>query len=494
MSAIVEPGASPAESWLLRVRAAWLSMDRNPSAVAFARSWRGIVLIHLVFVATLLAGAQISPVATIMVAMVLTGCALLPAHRLAVMAWGGLAYICLRPFRTEQQADFAQQVSLLGVESGQLATLAFQVPMVLVFLALCWAAMLIQRRRPTSLLGRRPLVCQFIALAALVATGLMLTPGSWAHSLLWTQVAILAASFFFLAYAFADNRTRDTTPAVQRLGFLRPFWSGPSVPFKSPAFLKKFEAADPDQLAALQLRALKLGVWALLLALAHRLCSLLFYDLAELPTLDGAIGTLAAGEALHPGLSWTVVAKNFALNILGFGAMAHTLVAIVRMAGYGIPRHMARPLSARTVAEFWNRYVYYFKEVLVDFFFYPAFVRWFKKSPKLRIAFATFCAACVGNLLFSMIAQAHLFATVGPVAALATFQSYAVYALALAAALIVSQLRAARPKPEDGALRYHVLPRFNVLMFFALAQIFSDEIGAIGVGERADFLLHLFGV
>ncbi|MGE3305211.1 MAG: hypothetical protein AB7I52_04515 [Rhizobiaceae bacterium] len=494
MSAIVEPGAGPAENRLWRVRAAWLAMDRNPSAIAFARSWRGIALIHIAFVATLLAGAQISAVATVMVAAVLVGCALLPAYRLAVMAWGGLAYICLRPFRTQQQADFAEQMSLLGVESGQFATLAFQVPMVLLFLLLAYGMMLLQRRRPTSLLGRRPLLCQMIALAVLILGGLALTPGTWAHSILWMQVTILAASFFFLAYAFADNRTRDATPTVQRLGFLRPFWAGPSVPFKSPAFLKKFEAADADQLAALQLRALKLGIWALLLALAHRLCSALFYDVAALPTLDGAIGAIAAGEALHPGLSWTVVAKNFVLNILGFGALAHTLVAIVRMCGYGIPRHMARPLSARTVAEFWNRYVYYFKEVLVDFFFYPAFVRWFKKSPKLRIAFATFCAACVGNLLFSMIAQAHLFATVGPLAALATFQSYAVYALALATALIVSQLRAARPKPEDGALRYHVLPRVNVLLFFALAQIFADEIGAIGLGERTDFLLHLFGV
>ncbi len=493
MAAVFDRISEPVTAPLARLCDTWATLDRRPAAVAFARTPIGILLIHCVFVVTLLAAGQISTLATGLVALVLAGCAFFPARRLAVMAWGGLLYICLRPYRTQQQTDFAERLKPLAMEGAELPSLAFQVPMVLLFLGVCFVVLEAQKRLGATVFGRRPFLCQVFAFAGLVAIGVALPAGTMSHDVLWAQVTILGASFFFLAYALAENRSKDDTSAIARLGFLRPFWGGPSVPFKGPGFLKKFEAADDDALAALRLRAMKLGIWALALTLAHRLLSLAFYDAADMPTLDQAIAALAAGEMPGRGLGWAVVGKNFLLNILAFGAVAHTLVAIVRMCGFGIPRHMARPLSSRTIAEFWNRYVYYFKEVLVDFFFYPAFVRWFKKSPRLRIAFATFCAAFVGNLLFSIVSQAYLFAEVGPVAALATFQSYAVYAFALTLALIASQLRNSPPRPEQGALRYHVLPRVNVLMFFALAQIFSDESGVIGVGERADFFLHLFG-
>ena len=477
----------------LRWRRAWLAIDSSPKALAFAISLPGLLLIHGAFVGTLLIGSQISLVATVMVMLTLAACAAFPLRRMAIMASAGFLYICLRPFRSQQQTEFVERLRMVTAETAELPALAFQVPMVLMFLAGSFVLLEAQRRLPASFFARRPVLCQIGAFAAAILIGIALDAGTAAHAILWTQVTILGASFFFLSYALADNRAKDDTPALQRLGFMRPFWSGPSVPFKGPAFLKKFEARTETELAATRLRGLKLGLWAAILALAHRLLSVAFYDAGAMPTLDETIIAVAAGDLPGRGLSWAVVAKNFILNIIAFGAIAHTLVAIVRMAGYGIPRNMARPLTARTMAEFWNRYVYYFKEVLVDFFFYPAFLRWFKKSPKLRIAFATFCAAFVGNLLFSIIAQAHLFAQVGPIAALATFQSYAVYAFALTLALIASQLRSRPPRPEDGGLRYHVLPRVNVIGFFALAQIFADESGVIGLADRSAFFLHLFG-
>ncbi|MGE0503501.1 MAG: hypothetical protein AB7I79_23225 [Rhizobiaceae bacterium] len=475
-----------------RWRRAWLGMDANPVAISFAGTLPGVAVIHLVFFAAILAGGQISRAATAMVAITLVGCALQPTRRLAIMAGAGLVYMSLRPFRSHQQSEFVERMKPIGFEAAELPSLAFQVPMVLLFLVLCTIALALQKRFPASVCARRPVLAQFFAFFTLAAIGAFLSEGTLAHSILWTQLTILGASFFFLSYALADNRSRDDTPMLGRLGFLRPFWSGPSVPFKSPAFLKRFEANDPQALAAVRLRALKLSIWALVLVAAHAALSHAFYEKAGLPTLDQAIVAVASGEDFTRGLGWGVVAKNFVLNILSFGAIAHTLVAIVRMAGFGIPRHMARPLSSRTIAEFWNRYVYYFKEVLVDFFFYPAFLRWFKKSPRLRIAFATFCAAFVGNILFSVVSQAHLLAD-GPAAMATALRSYSVYALALTLALIASQLRNATPRPEHGMLRYHVLPRLNVLGFFALAQIFADESGTIGLEARTDFFLRLFG-
>ena len=36
-------------------------------------------------------------------------------------------------------------------------------------------------------------------------------------------------------------------------------------------------------------------------------------------------------------------------------------------------RNAHAPLSSRTIAEYWNRYYYDFKELLADMFFYPNF-------------------------------------------------------------------------------------------------------------------------
>ena len=79
------------------------------------------------------------------------------------------------------------------------------------------------------------------------------------------------------------------------------------------------------------------------------------------------------------------------------------IIATARLAGFRLLRNTYRPLESTTLAEFWNRYYFYYKELLVDHFFYPTFVRCFRGHRRLRMFFATFVAACVGNLLFQFI-------------------------------------------------------------------------------------------
>ena len=486
-----ERGTLPA---VLAWRRAWLAIDGNPAVLAFAQSPAGITLLHILFLGALVAGLQLSPAGVGLIAVTLAACALWPGQRLALVSLSGIAYVLLRPFRTDEQRQFVERLRDATPEFADLPLMAIQGPVVAVFLMLCALALAAHRRWRTSLFGRRPVLVQFMVLAALLVLAAVPEPGTVEHTLFWTLTVVYAASFFFLAYAFADQRGKDQTPPLYRLGFMRPFWGGPSIPFKGLTYLKTFEAKTPEALAATRLKALKLVVWASLLAWAHMLASRGFYEFADFPTLNEAVSLTAADTPLSVPASWGVVAKNFVLTLLAVGAFWHALVAVIRMTGYGIPRNMARPLTARSIAEFWNRYLFYFKEVLVDFFFYPAFARWFKNNPRLRIACATFCAACVGNVLFSLVAQAHLFAEYGLWGTLMRFESYMFYAFVLAAALVLSQLRKRKPKPEDGFWRYEVSPRLIVIGFFCLIQIFADESGHLGLSERMTFFLQLFGV
>lgn len=495
--AITTPAAAaalvPSSAGPLAWRRAWLGMDRDPAALAFAATPAGAVALHVAFLAALAASSQVSAASIALIALTLVACALWPARRLALVALSGLAYLLLRPFRYEQQRAFVERAQEAAPELAELPHVAVQTPMVLVFLMLCGIALRLHRRYRTRLFGRRPVLGQFVALGLLLALGGVIAPGTAAHALLWTFIAIYSGAFFFLAYALADQRGKDETPTLQRLGFLRPFWGGPSIPFKGLTYLKTFEAKTPEALAATRLKALKLIVWAVMLVAANAILSRLFYETADFPTLNEAVTLTAEGRPLPALAGWGVVFKNFVVTMLTVGAFWHVMVAVIRMAGFCIPRNMARPLTARTLAEFWNRYLFYFKEVLVDFFFYPAFARWFKNHPRLRIACATFCAACVGNVLFSLVAQAHLVAEHGMVGTLLRFESYVFYAVVLAVALVISQLRKRKPRPEDGFLRYDVLPRIGVIGFFALMQIFADETGHLGLAERLDFAASLIG-
>ncbi|KUL95454.1 hypothetical protein DK26_09930 [Bosea sp. WAO] len=475
-------------------RRVWLGLDRNEAVLAFVATPLGIVLLHASFFAALALSFQISLSAVALIGLTLLGCALFPARRLLVMAISGFLYILLRPFRSQQQQEFAEKLRETTPELVELPHLAWQAPLAMGFLLLCGLALRLQRRYRASLLARRPVLTQFAVLAALIAGTGLLEPETPAYAALWTLVVIYAASFFFLSYAFVDQRGRIERPVPLHLGFMRPFWGGPSIPFKTLTYLGTFEAKTPAELAATRLRALKLAIWAAMLAGLHALLSAAFYDVADWPTLNEALTMTAQGEAPAITAGWLIVAKNFILTVLATAAFAHVFVAIVRMAGYGIPRNTARPLSARSIAEFWNRYLFYFKELLLDFFFYPAFARWFKAHPRLRIAFATFCAAFVGNLLFTVISQAHLVAEHGLLGAVMRFESYVFYAALLTLALVLSQLRKRKPKPEDGFWRYEVTPRLTVIGFFAVVQIFADESGHLGLAERTDFLLHLFGI
>lgn len=474
-------------------RRAWLGMDRNPAALAFAATPAGAVTLHAAFLLALAVSQQVSTASVALISLTLLACALWPARRLAAVAISGIVYFLLRPFRYEQQRAFVERTQEAAPELAELSHLAVQAPVVLGFLAICGLALRLHRRFRTTFFGRRPVVGQFAALGLLLTLGLLLEPGTSAHALLWIVIAIYSGAFFFLAYAFADQRGKDETPTLQRLGFLRPFWGGPSIPFKGLTYLRTFEAKTPEALAATRLKALKLIVWAVLLLAANAILSRLFYEAADFPTLNEAVTLTAEGHPLPALAGWGVVFKNFVVTMLTVGAFWHAMVAVIRMAGFCIPRNMARPLTARTLAEFWNRYLFYFKEVLVDFFFFPAFARWFKNHPRLRIACATFCAACIGNVLFSLVAQAHLVAEHGIVGTLLRFESYIFYAVVLAVALVVSQLRKRKPKPEDGFLRYSVIPRIGVIGFFALMQIFADESGHLGLAERLDFAASLVG-
>ncbi len=480
---------------LLEWRRQWLSMDKDARALAFAVTPIGIVAMHATLFACLF-GCEFPRPALAITAIALPLIAVFPARKFAVIALSTVGFLLLTPLRTVALTPLPQYL-IERYDVTWLDPMAVNVGMAFLFMALAYGALSLQARYRHSAAARRPVIASLVVFSVLVAMALTDMLPATGQILLWTLIAMFSSWFWYLAYALGDQRGKDATPRWQRVGLFRPMWGPSPTPIgKGASYLRKFEAKTQAELAAVRLRAVKLAVWAAILFTLARLAGTLVHDVAAIPSL---MDTLAAAETSGPPLpttGWMIVVSHYLLSILNFCVYGHLLVATIRMAGFGIPRNSARPLSARTLAEFWNRFYFYFKELLVDFFFYPAFLRWFKTNPKLRIAFATFCAAGAGNFLYHFMRDVDIVARSGLLAALHQFQSYAVYCALLSAGLIISQLRNRRPKPEDGFLKYDVLPRINVGLFFCLLAVLGEGEGEalVPLTVRLEFLLSLLGV
>lgn len=478
---------------MLAWRRAWLTMDANDRAVGFAASHRGVIAVHAGFILTLALSLNMSLALLVLTSAALAGCALWPQRRKLIVAGAGLVYLTLRPFRID---DWTQTLRDLSVSGGvQIPPMALQIAAVGGFLLLAFAALECQHRYCGTMAAKRPVRSLLIAFFATVGLAYLLPQGSWLHIGLWSVIGVWASSFWFLSYALADQKSGDPTANVQRLGLMRPFWGGSAAPIgKGFGYLSKFEAKNDTELAVTRLKALKLVVWAAILNATYLIAAALLHDAGAVPTLHDAILLQAGGGHTPLAMRWVSLLSNYFLDLLVISVWGHIIVAVVRMIGYRIPRNTCNPMASRSLAEFWNRYFFYFKEMLVDFFFYPAFLRHFKKQPKLRIAFATLCAAGIGNFLYHFMRETYVFASTPILETLPKFTSAAFYSLVLALGLIASQLRGAKPQPTDGFWAYQVRPRIGVLLFFCLLKIFDDISGEGTFGERLTFLIRLFGV
>ncbi len=367
------------------------------------------------------------------------------------------------------------------------------------YLAWAWAVLRWARTHPDCLLARRPVLAQW-ALAALLAA--LASLPQWPAGLrlgLWLLLCVWGTQMWLLAYALRDQRARAAGPLPLQLAWLHPFWRAgvgtlAATPFgKGAAFLQRHQARTAEELAVTQLKAFKLLAWALLLAGLNSAWLALAARLG-IPDTQAVFAAFMAGQPHGRLVAWASLVVASVSAALMLAVVGHKLIAVARLAGFRLPRNTWRPLQARTLADFWNRYYHYFKELLVDFFFYPTFFRLFRTHPRLRVFFATFMAAGVGNAAFHFLRDIHWVARLGWQQALLAYSSNLVYCAVLALGIAVSQARlsAGRVPAQGWAARlWQVL---CVWGFFVVLRVFGEESRSFGLSDRWSFFLSLFGV
>jgi hypothetical protein len=338
-----------------------------------------------------------------------------------------------------------------------------------------------------------PVALMITLIALLMAYASYALQGN-ARLLCWQFIAVLCGFCWYLAYNFSQLNTRSLGQGLAQASRFLPFWGGTPTPFaKGSAYLDAIEAKDATQLAASQLGGLHL----LFLALAWSwvLHGLLAYQTyAELPSFAVALAHCAAGHPYAAVIAWQVMIYHFLYQLFYYAMNGHMIIAVCRMSGFAAARNTDKPFFASSIADFWNRYYFYFKELLVELFFYPTYFRCFKRWPQWRTAFATFMAAGVGNVIYHFFALPAVPYRFGLWQAIKMMQVYYFYALILSLAIAISQWRVHRygQLTTTGWRRYLLRP-FCVVGFYCIISVFSATYHSTHLSTNFAFVASLIG-
>jgi len=232
----------------------------------------------------------------------------------------------------------------------------------------------------------------------------------------------------------------------------------------------------------------------------------LFLNYLYMPLIHGYLGVPFYEFVFHLSLTrahfswyvgWESLIAEFIERMIEFAIFGHRIIAVCRMAGFLALRNTWRPLSSRSIAEFWNRYYYYFKELLVDCFFYPAFMRYFKTWGRWRLFAATVAAAGFGNALFHFLRDLNYVDELGFWRAIAGFQSYIFYTAVLSVGIGISQMRQQNNEKKAeklGWIRARLIPPLCVSSFFCILRIFDYTYKRYPISESFRFLGHLLNL
>ena len=383
-----------------------------------------------------------------------------------------------------------------------------------------------------------------------IAMALSAAAASWAyrgyHRLLegrareWLQGATAHASMLYLAIAFTWNTATGEDSFPSPVGCLLFFWQwerlvmyridirddrvppdlslmGYLATFFTPAFLANVSWLNrvPTGYAYMNGRFLSRdknrivlsGVWLIALSVfffALRPITLQAIDMGTkalgLPTWSDygpVVRALESGDVVTPLSVWIVLVASFLNFYLLWTAVAHLKVGLWRLFGYDLEPYFQRPLLSVNLVELWRRYSYYYREFLVQAFYYPVFLRFFRRRPYVRTLTATLAAAGAGNLLFHLMeaslydrANAEVWASI-----LRTTPYYLILGLAIGLTQIWL-MRKPRPRRTpwtlDRRLGVDVLCAVSTLGFFILIRPFHHVPIDHSVGSAMKLILAAF--
>jgi hypothetical protein len=373
-------------------------------------------------------------------------------------------------------------------------------------LATCWIALLLvwtqfaRKGRPVPWLHA---ISALLLASICIARGSSFLGGVTAGTLCALVPELLWRSHYWIKWRL---RQTGQPPVWNNLFAALPFFAAGGVPFgKGPAYLAKHEAAGPGELASSQIEGVKLlllaGLWRVAdAALQWTLWGIPTswlpawtpFQRAPLPSME-LLMRIPASFALWQ--RWAALYGELFHAVLALAWFGHTIVAAFCLLGFHIPRNTQSPLTATTIVDFWGRYYFYFKELLMDFFFFPVFLKTSRLTVLWRTMLATAAAAFLGNLYYHAVLYSPILASGDTRGFRSLLSARVVYCALLAAGLCASMARALkRPQARTASPLRRAAQVFVVATFFALLHVWNYGGPPIPMERRLHLWKTLVGV
>ncbi|MDH4131084.1 MAG: hypothetical protein OEV95_04680 [Gemmatimonadota bacterium] len=480
----------------MRLAAVWRWHD-DPRLVAFAATPVGRIVLWLA--AVLLAAPEYRTWVAVVLPVVLAR----PARRNDCLALAALGVLYVRLGPTDLMAASPVRLAVMPAVLGLLYV---------VYLAVRRFRELPPAVRRSPLAALHVSMLGTLAVIMLVGRRLEANPG---HPLLPVVLALETLVPFLLwraSYLVLSGRRGSvrTTRFRDHLGYLLPVWGGSQVPYgKGHDYLAERSVESAAALASVRLSGLKLlalaWVWTgglvVFNAATRGIPAPGLEWLAELsPGIPSLRAAVSAGSSIPWLERWCAVGAGFLADILWLASWGHAIIGVLRLLGFRVFRNTYKPLLAPSVVEFWNRYYFYFKELLVEFFFYPTYLATSRLTPRVRIFLAVMASAALGNLYFHLVRDFDEFFLAGPDLLVSRLSGRMTYSLLLGLGVYVSMIREqgrrGHPAPAPGlstSLRQW-RARIGVWLFFATLHVWNVGFLHLTWGERWRFCLALIGL
>ena len=196
---------------------------------------------------------------------------------------------------------------------------------------------------------------------------------------------------------------------------------------------------------------------------------------------------------------WCALFYSFLSFALLWAGVAHLKVGLWRLFGYDIERYFQKPYKATNLVELWKRYSYHYREFLLRAFYYPVFLRVFKKHLRLRIFVATLAAAGFGNLVYHIVFASLIYGTTPEifVSRLGTIPYYLLLGVGIAATQVWLVERGhERRQPWSGGWRtgFDLLAVAGTFGFFVLIRPFHHIPHDGSMMDALRVVLAAFGI
>lgn len=182
-----------------------------------------------------------------------------------------------------------------------------------------------------------------------------------------------------------------------------------------------------------------------------------------------------------------------------WAGIVHFKVGVWRICGYRMDPYIHRPWASTNLTTLWSRFTYHYREFLVRCFYYPVFLRFFKKNRYLRVFVATLAAAGFGNLVWGHVTERLFYRGMEWEHVLWVMATWPYFVLlgvgiGLSHVYLLWRKRRRRPWTWDRWIWTDVLAAYATLQFYALIHIFARPHRDSTTGDLFRLFLKGFGI